>query len=162
MSEVEETIAHLKQRYRVSSDVQLAKVLGVSKSTISSWRARNKVPERVLEVIESDMVATQSPPVEWGPFQKLAFGLALQRYCRVLADHMESSDFKYAMKLAGTPEAFFALMGQAEGAILNMQESGDFNYETAVAALVHEDIINPEKAGARDLETLREYGLFKV
>lgn len=158
VNDIEETIGRLKDRYHVTSDSELARTLGVNKSTISSWKARNKIPARILEIIESDMVAVQSPPIQWGPFQQYAFGLALQRYTRVLADILGDLDLHQSVKLAGSSFVFFDLMGRAEGAILNLQDKGDYSYETAATMLIHEDMVDPKAALHRDIQVFRENG----
>ncbi len=61
-----------------------------------------------------------------------------------------------ALKLAASSYVFFAFMGRAEGAILNIQETGEFNYETATAMLLHEDLANPQKALERDTKVFLE------
>lgn len=157
--EVKRTIEALKSRYRVKTDSELAQIMGIDKSTISSWKTRNKVPSRIKEILESDMVAVQSSPVDWGPFQRRSFGLALLRITRVLNDRFDTADFQKAMKLTNSSGAFFMIMGRAEGDILNAQERGDYSFETATAIVLHDDMADPTSAIERDAVVLRAAGI---
>lgn len=48
--DVEEAIAALKKRFRVSTDQGLADRLRVGRSTVTSWRRRGAVPERYMRL----------------------------------------------------------------------------------------------------------------
>ncbi|WP_132694913.1 hypothetical protein [Rhodovulum steppense] len=110
-----------------------------------------------METAESNMVAVLTPPVDWGPFQNWAFGLALLRYTKVMAHEVDGLDLHQALRAAGATRAFFAILGQAEGAILNHQQRANVSFETATAMALHDDLRDPEAALQRDLRMLQEY-----
>ncbi|WP_181498042.1 hypothetical protein [Rhodovulum viride] len=75
-----------------------------------------------------------------------------------MAHEVERLDLHQVLRAAGATRAFFAIPGQAEGAILNHQEKADVSFETATTMALHDDLRDPEAALQRDLQSLKEYG----
>lgn len=83
-NEVDEAIQGLKVRFSAETDEELAKALGIGRSTISSWRLRGSVPSRYLQRKPSEPSgAFHSSPREWGEEDHAAFALALLRFFRL-------------------------------------------------------------------------------
>jgi len=76
-------IQALKQRYQVETDEQLAEKFGIGRSTIASWRRRDKVPARYLLRSPGDEHESVSITLmDWTPEEQNAFRLALFRSSR--------------------------------------------------------------------------------
>ena len=52
-SSVDATIAGLRGAVSAGTDAELARMLGVDQSTISSWRSRGRVPERFVKMLDT-------------------------------------------------------------------------------------------------------------
>ena len=88
-------ISALKVRFAVNSDSDLAKALGVDKSTVSSWKARNKVPFKYRNILVGAANAGFiSPPVRWGDRESAAFSIALFRFCAAVKDVVEDGSIE--------------------------------------------------------------------
>ncbi|TNF19343.1 MAG: hypothetical protein EP318_14985 [Rhodobacteraceae bacterium] len=53
-SDAEDVLSALQKRLKVNTDQALAAVLGIGRSTVTSWRRRGKVPARYARLVEKD------------------------------------------------------------------------------------------------------------
>lgn len=75
-------LAALKQRLRVRTDEGLAKVLGVARSTVTSWRRRGSIPDRYARLVDPDGRKATDEAFNfaiWSDAEKAALSLALMR-----------------------------------------------------------------------------------
>lgn len=49
MRDLNRIIARLKEKFNLKSDTQVANLLNVEQNTLSSWKARNKIPYEKLD-----------------------------------------------------------------------------------------------------------------
>lgn len=83
MATIEENIKMLKKLYKVATDQDLAKALGVGKSAISAWKSRGSIPARYLSAIEAEQALPFAlSPAEMGEEELCALSLALMRLIR--------------------------------------------------------------------------------
>ncbi len=152
---VEEAITALKVRLAVESDADLARRLRVSKSTISSWRARNSVPRRFLGVIAGDdhqfMLA---PPLKGGEHEEAAFRVTLFRFARLMQETTDLKDYRKALRLFGSEASsvFWLMMDEAQKDLMSRRD--DQPLSNALALLLHDDVSAGEEAIQRDRKRL--------
>lgn len=89
--QADEVIDKLKKRFRVTTDQELARKLGLGRSAIGSWRSRNSVPARYVEAAEgSNWSAFNHPWSEWSDLERQAFEVAVFRLIHEYKDITES------------------------------------------------------------------------
>ena len=86
-------IEGLREHFRVETDAALARALSVDKSTISSWRNRDRVPKRYAEIlVGGDSAGASRPPRDWPWADLVAFDLALLRFTRAMGSVLDGHD----------------------------------------------------------------------
>lgn len=60
------TIQEIKERFGVVTDADLARALGVDKSTISSWRRRAVVPQKYLKASPTEPLPSMAKNADCG------------------------------------------------------------------------------------------------
>lgn len=76
----DETIDALKGRFKVSTDQELADRLNIGRSTVTSWRRRNAVPDRYVKMAsERPTLLPDFLNPEFEPIEHEALVLALVR-----------------------------------------------------------------------------------
>ena len=160
MDEVERIVDRLKEHFRAEKDTDLARILGVDKRTVSSWRARGSVPRRYVELLEGRNHQTiLTPPMWWGEYEEQAFNLAVFRIVRLLSGVTRTggygSQFDAFRKVF---PAFWPFMRDAQVDIASRHDARDMPVQTAFALVIHDDIEAGDAALDRDKERLRAYG----
>ncbi len=80
-------IAKLKDRYRVTSDQELAESMGLGRSTVAGWRTRQRVPKRYAQLAEDAFAPSYVLPFPaWSPVETQVIRLALFRMIRDYQD----------------------------------------------------------------------------
>lgn len=129
---VEATIRALKAAHGAETDEELAGALGVGRSTISSWRLRNSVPERYLTRKPGAVRAGLAPfayealkPLAGGSAKDAAFELALLRFFKTHGKIFEAyPSFLEEGRMAAA--GFWEVLGRAEkDVVARMDEHGD-------------------------------------
>jgi len=95
---VESTIDKLKRRFGAQNEAELARYLMVGQSTISTWKSRNRVPDRIQRIADGEHpLALGTTPLNWGPHEQASLGLALTRFARLHRASIETDDFAGAL-----------------------------------------------------------------
>lgn len=82
---IEENLARLRKIFGAANDAELARALKLGQSTISTWKSRGRIPDRVLSILDGESpLALGTSPMNWGPHENAALGLALVRLCRFM------------------------------------------------------------------------------
>lgn len=135
---VEETLEALKKKMRAASDAELARKLRVDKSTISSWKARGKVPDRYIGILNGDshQFILTTPP-KWSTIEAKAFGLALYLHS-VIAETIADADYRPTLALFSQQGFFWMLMNNCLHELVNHMEETGQDAHTAFAVVLHE------------------------
>jgi hypothetical protein len=157
-ADIESTLERLRNHFDVQSDAELARALKVGHSTISTWKARGRVPDRVMRILEGQSpLALGVGPVYWGPHENAAFGLALVRFCRLHGDTVKSSEFRTSYELATRSSDFWSLFSQAQSDLRDeLERSKDGKAEAGLAFILNDEVSNPERACAKARNTIKE------
>ncbi|MGL4440850.1 MAG: helix-turn-helix domain-containing protein, partial [Bosea sp. (in: a-proteobacteria)] len=88
MSNAVEIIDHLKRRFAVDTDSDLALKLLISRSAIANWRSRDHVPDRYARVATgaTDWQIQYGMHGGWSDVEREAMVLAVARIVRDFAD----------------------------------------------------------------------------
>lgn len=151
---VEETLEALRQHFQVATDAELARKLRIDKSTISSWKARNRVPDRYRGILQGDTKAAAGvSPLRWSEHESAAFDLALFRLARIIAAHVDLDDYaeslSYFSHLAATD--LWLMQNDCQG---DLAAFGELPH-TALALAIHGDLKEPDASLQRDVERLK-------
>ena len=153
MEDTAEVIEALKHELGVETDTELARRLGVDKSTVAAWRLRKSVPPRYRRILDGDgKDAVSAPPMIWGDIERAAFKLAVFRVARVnrTAFFGELGDAMEAVSASGA--LFWIVMHRAKAELSRRMADLDNNVETALAVLIQEDL----SAGDDSIERTRQ------
>jgi hypothetical protein len=155
-TEAEKDIARLKDFLGVSSEAELARALMIGQSTISSWKARGRVPDRMLRILRGDnTLALGSAPVTWSDAEKAALGLALVRFCRLHGAAVASGDFRAMLDIASRPDDLWSLFRAAQRDLVEEADQQNVpGHLTALSVILHDEAVNPEGATQRSKETV--------
>lgn len=142
-STVENTIAAMKAAHGAETDEQLAKSLGIGRSTISSWRIRGSVPQRYLTRVPGDSRASVSyAPLSWEDEERAAFELALLRFFKEHGKIFENyrAFLEGGMAVAG----FWIILDRAKKDIVTAMDEGDKSALRAAHILAFREFAAPE------------------
>ena len=155
MDETTNLIDQLKKRLGAETDVDLARKLAIDKSTVSSWRSRDNLPDRYLRILHGeDKQSVATPPLKWGQYEDYAFRLALFRYAKAQGEAALSSDFKTVHATFRHGGAFWKLMHDSQKDLAECLEERSSNIDTAFALVLHDYVEAGTAATERDRATL--------
>lgn len=162
-ADVEQILDRLRAHFDVHSDAELARALNIGQSTISTWKARGRVPERINRILEGQSpLALGVGPVYWGPHENAAFGLALVRFCRLHGASADSAEFRAIYELATRTGDFWSLFHQSQSDLrAELESSKDGKAEAGLAFILNDELANPDLARARALDAI-EAGRSKI
>lgn len=147
--DVGEVIEALRRRLRAKSEADLARILKIGQSTISSWKMRGSVPLRFRRILSGDSeLSIASGPVYWSSEELTAFGLALTRYCRLNSESFKRNEFRNILKMAQRPGELWSLFRSAQNELLDRSE--DETLSAALTAAIHDDCLNTRASNLRD------------
>lgn len=154
--DADEVVDALKAHFKVNSDTDLARKLRVDKRTVSAWRARKKVPQRFIGMLEGQSShAVAVGPAYWSDHEQAAFALALFRYSRAFQDELNGDNFNQAFRIADSAFIdFWALMERAQSDLSDVW--GVNSPASALALLIHDDIENREAMNKQSHRIMRE------
>ena len=158
-----QVIEKLKVRFAAQSDADLATQLGVDKSTISSWKARGRVPDKYLLILHGgENSGFTAPPVRWGERESAAFSLALLRFSAVIQPHLNSSDLeKLSDWLPHYGAPFWAIFAICLDEIDAKMGAGTRSAKEASLLLIALDANDPDGARSRAQDAVdRIHGSF--
>lgn len=151
--DVGEVIDALRLRLRAKSEADLARILKIGQSTISSWKMRGSVPLRFRRILSGDSeLSIAVGPVYWSNEEMTALGLALTRYCRVNSESFIVNSFRDMLKMANHPYELWSLFRSAQAELSRRPEGEALS--TALAAAIHQDCSNTREANRRDQEIM--------
>jgi Bacteriophage CI repressor helix-turn-helix domain len=154
---VEDTIAHLRTAVGATTDAELARRLDVDQSTISSWRARGRVPNRyVKELLSPANERTADHPAIWGEMENRAIGIALARYALLHRNLLTSSDVDRVMTAFLDPKPWWLVLNRAVHDLRGKMIGLDVDPSTAQALILNDDLRNPDETAKRVSAELRE------
>jgi len=137
------------------TDVDLARKLAIDKSTVSSWRSRDNLPDRYLRILHGeDKQTVATPPLKWGQYEDYAFRLALFRYAKARGEAAQSADFKTVWTTFTHIGGFWKLMHESQKDLAQCLEEQTSVMDTAFAIVLHEDLEAGASATDRDRATL--------
>lgn len=154
---VDSMIAALRVSVSAKNDAELARLIGVDQSTISSWRARGRLPQRFAKMIDgSAAMPSGKPPEFWGELQECAHVVALIRYTLIRADVALSSNVDLAISAFMDIVPFWLVMHRAVHEIQLKMEALNVDVQTAQILLMQEDLRNPKAAADRIAKQVAE------
>lgn len=144
MTDVDNTIDRLMQRFRVATDQSLADRLSLGRSTVTSWRRRGSVPARYARL--ADEVPTLLPDFlnpEWSEEEKAAMRLALTRLIKGFGarftdypNYVSNSGFLPAQMATGVEKALLDINAR-------MERDGLDNPARCADLIVYEEFFSP-------------------
>ena len=153
----EETIAALRAKLGARTDAELARKLGIDKSTVSSWKARGNVPGRFANILtgKRSHQTFMTPPIAWGEDETAAFELALFRFARATADQGTFETYRAAFEnVTSVGPRFWSLMEMCLSELLNRQSEGDYPLHTALGLAMFDDFETSSQSIKRDQSLL--------
>ena len=156
-SSVDATIAGLRGAVSAKTDAERARMLGVDQSTISAWRARGRVPERFVKMVDSASKAPSSEaPQVWGDLQERAQTIALVRFTLLRREVVFSGNVDNALGLFMDLKPFWLILNRAVHELRLKMDASRVDLKTAQALLMQEDLRDPILATRRVEQQLAE------
>lgn len=162
IGQVDSTIADLRRAVNATNDSELARTLGVDKSTISGWRARGSVPQKFVKLLRSNGSSAASGPIDWSTLeawpelQERSRAIGLLRFTLLRSELARSGDVDRAMNAFIDQKPFWLLMYRAAHDLgLKMQVLG-VEMKTAQALILQDDLRDPERTALRVAKHLAE------
>ena len=143
-SSVDATIAGLRGAVSAKTDAELARMLGVDQSTISAWRARGRVPERFVKMVDGAAKAPSSEaPQVWGELQERAQTIALVRFTLIRREVVFSGNVDKALGLFLDLKPYWLILNRAVHELRLKMEASRVDLKTA--AFFHLEAEQPHK-----------------
>jgi hypothetical protein len=156
-SGVEDTIADLRTALGAATDAELARRLDVDQSTISSWRARGRVPNRyVKDLLGPAHERTADHPAIWTEMENRALGIALARFALLHRDLITSPDLNKAMAAFLDPKPWWLVLNRAVHDLREKMIGLDVDPSTAQVLILNDDIRRPTETAERVAAELAE------
>lgn len=154
---IDATIAELRSASGVSSNAELARRLGIEQSTISAWRARGRVPERYVNLLQKPTSENAAkPPQIRGEIEGFGQALALARFTLLRSEIAFSKDVDRAISVFRDLKPFWVMMNRAIHELRLKMETLSVDLVTAQALLIQEDMRDPDAALLRIADQLAE------
>lgn len=153
---IEENLARLRKIFGAANDAELARALKLGQSTISTWKSRGRIPDRVLSILDGKSpLALGTSPMNWGPHENAALGLALVRLCRIHAADLLAGDFRSALEMANRPSDLWTLFRRSQQDIADeMNRMDEGHHHPALSLIIHDKSTHPEEASRAARETI--------
>jgi len=151
--DVQARIAALPAPLGAQHDAELAARLGIGESTISSWRSRGRIPDRVLRVLEGEShepIAT--PPRGGGEHERAAFDPARFRFTLLFGPLAREGHYRDAMVVVSNTSIFWLMMHRARKDLVERMETAGHQLQAAFAVILHEE----REAPSETAKALRE------
>lgn len=154
---VDATIAGLRGAVSAGTDAELARMLGVDQSTISSWRSRGRVPERFVKMLDTGKkTGLDEVPQVWGELQERAQTLALIRFTLIRNEVAQSGDVDRALGVFLDLKPFWLVLHRSVHELRIKMETLRVDLKTAQALLMQEDLRDPKTTTRRVERQLEE------
>ena len=156
-SSVDATIAGLRGAVSAGTDAELARMLGVDQSTISSWRSRGRVPERFVKMLDTGKKAGSSEaPQVWGELRERAQTIALIRFTLIRSKVVQSGDVDRALGVFLDLKPFWLVLHRSIHELRIKMEALRVDLKTAQALVMQDDLRDPEATTQRVEQQLEE------
>lgn len=159
---VDSTIADLRRAVNASNDSDLARTLGIDKSTISGWRARGNVPQKFVKLLRSNGSNAATGPIDWSTLeawpelQERSRAIGLLRFTLLRSEVARSGEIDRAMNAFIDQKPFWLVMYRAAHDLgMKMQVLG-VEMKTAQALILQDDLRDPEATTQRVAKNLAE------
>ena len=147
---VDATISNLRGVVGAKTDAELGRMLGIDQSTISSWRARGRVPGRFVKMLDAaDKSEASGAPQVWGELQDRAQAVALIRFTLLRAEIAQSRDLDRAMATFLDPKPFWLVLNRASHDLRLKMEALGVDLRTAQALVMQDDLRDPASTSQR-------------
>lgn len=158
MVDVEKTIHDLRSVVGAKNDAELARRLGIDQSTISSWRARKRIPARFVKMRDAPALQTNPAPPEgvWPELQDRAIAVALARYVILRHSVAFGQDLDKALATFLNITPYWLVMNRAVHDIRAKMEGLNLDLNAAAALVLSEDLRAPNETAERVASQLDE------
>jgi len=146
MNQIEGTISDLRSVVGAKNDAELARLLRIDQSTISSWRARGRVPSKFAKLLEGAPVPSHEV---WPELHDRGTAVALARYSILRNETAMSGDLDSALPAFLDVKPFFLVMHRAVYDLRVKMETLKVDLQTAAALLLQEDLRSPRETAIR-------------
>jgi hypothetical protein len=141
----------LKGAFGVTSGSELARRLEINQSTISSWKARGRVPRKFVQFLEDKADKVASQPVDTGgELQDRCTAVALVRFTILRRDLVSSGDVDKTLGAFRDMRFFFVIMHRALHDIRQKMRATGVDMATAQALVMHNDLRTPSERNYRN------------
>lgn len=155
LPQIEATLAELRSVVGAKNDAELARRLKIDQSTISSWKARGRVPQKFTKLLEESEAKPQ-PPEVWPELQDRATAVALVRFILLRSELARSRDVDQAIATLRDLKPFWLAMHRAVHDLRAKMEALGTDLGTAEALLFQEDLRDPDATAERVRAQLAE------
>ena len=152
-SSVDQAISRLYELVNAKTNADLARKLGIDQSTISSWKARGRVPKRFVDFLDAGEVGQPQIQVE---LQERAQTIALARSTLLRREVASSGDVDKALAEFMDLKPFWLVMKPAAQELRLKMETLQLDLQTAQALLLNEDLRYPDATEQRVARNLAE------
>lgn len=154
---VDNTIAGLRRVVSAETDAELARKLGVDKSTVSGWRARGRVPSRFTKLLETPREGTLLDLRNIsGEMPERAYPIGNLRFILLRQELARSGDVDRALPVLRDMLPYWLVLHRAVHDLLKRVETLQVDLETAQALLLQEDLRDPDATARRVERQLQE------
>lgn len=157
MPDVSATISALRAVVGAKNDAELARRLKLDQSTISTWKARGRVPKRFLKLIEASGVEGPVPSHEvWPALHDRATAVALVRYVMLRKSLATSGSPDKALAAFLDVRPFWLIMNRCVIELRGKMELLAVDLPAAAALLIQEDLRDPDATAERIAAQIEE------
>jgi hypothetical protein len=153
MQTVDSVIQSLRAVVGAKNDAELARQLKIDQSTISSWRARGRVPARFATLLEAEPVLTKDT---WPELYDRGTAVALARYVILRSSVTTAGDIETAFSSFADVKPFWLIMNRATLELRAKMKALNVELNTAAALILQEDLRDPKATEARVAAQLSE------
>ncbi len=152
----DDTIAALRSLVGAHNDADLAGKLGVDKRTVSSWRARQRVPARFAKMLDEPGRGTFNIGEVSGELQERACAIALARFVLLRHDLAASGEVNKSLPAFRQMLPFWLILHRAVHDMLSTVENLQIDLDAAQVLILQDDLLHPEGTKARVARQLEE------
>ena len=160
--QVDSTIADLRRAVNASNDSDLARTLGIDKSTISGWRSRGSVPQKFMKFLQSSSSTAASGPIDfatlkaWPELEARSRAIGLLRFTLLRSDVARSGDVDRVMALFMDEKPFLLVWYRAAHDLAVKMQALGVEVKTAQALILQDDLREPDRTAERVARHLAE------
>ena len=153
-NDVETTLSGLRAELGARNNAELARVLGVDQSTVSTWKKRGRVPDHVLRKIEP--VSSSVEAMERGELHDGVTAIASVRWAlavsTVLRNQTPEENFRDYKKAT----RFFIVIYRANLDVIEAVKNLEVDINTACAIILQNDLKDLDACAQKTLTDLEE------